>query len=93
VLRKTGETGAGVQAEEIFMAWGRSEIIDFSSRVFLRDGLAGLTRKGVTRRFPRRFGRAERRCNWAKQREFAFDLASDRGGTRRNAGDLSGESE
>ena len=66
----------GVQADEIFIGLGSSEIIDLASRTFLRAGLAGLTSEGSYAPFSTAIRASGATLHLAKQHEFAFDLSA-----------------
>src|SRR5580658_3962674 len=74
LLRETLAARTGLAAEEIFVGLGSSEIIDLASRVFLREGLQGLTSFGSYAPFSVAIRASGAELVLVPQKQFAFDL-------------------
>ena len=74
LLRETLAARTGLEAEELFMGLGSSEIIDLAARVCLRAGLQGLTSHGSYAPFSVAIRASGAELVLVAQRHFAFDL-------------------
>jgi histidinol-phosphate aminotransferase len=74
LLRETLAARTGLAAEEIFVGLGSSEIIDLASRVFLREGLQGMTSYGSYAPFSVAIRASGAELVLVPQKQFSFDL-------------------
>jgi histidinol-phosphate aminotransferase len=74
LLRETLAARTGLAAEELFVGLGSSEIIDLASRVFLCEGLQGMTSHGSYAPFSVAIRASGAELVLVPQKQFAFDL-------------------